>query len=282
VGVAGLAAFVWWELRVENPMLPLRLFKNRAFAAVNVTAMLFSFGMFGSIFFLSQFLQTVQGYSPLSAGVRVLPWTGVTMLLAPVVGLLAERIGGKILVVTGLVFQAAGLFWLATIVTPTTPYLDMVPAFVIAGVGMTLFFVPLASLVLGSVPTALEGVASGTNSAFRELGGVLGIAVLGAVFSSSGSYSSGQAYVRGLTPAITVGAVVVAIGAVTAMLVPAVRRSRQSRGEGVVAEATDVVAGEGSDAAVERAGGSALQPEGAGVDGLQPVKACSALTVDSR
>ena len=86
---------------------------------------------------------------------------------------------------TGLVLQAAGLVWLAELVTPTTPYLDMVPAFVVCGIGMTLFFVPLASVVLGSVPKALEGVASGTNSAFRELGGVLGIAVLGAVFASS-------------------------------------------------------------------------------------------------
>ncbi|HEX3566582.1 MAG TPA: DHA2 family efflux MFS transporter permease subunit [Acidimicrobiales bacterium] len=284
VGVAGLAAFVWWELRVENPMLPLRLFKNRAFAAVNVTAMLFSFGMFGSIFFLSQFLQTVQGYSPLSAGIRVLPWTGVTMLLAPVVGLLAERIGGKILVVTGLVFQAVGLFWLATIVTPTTPYLDMVPAFVIAGVGMTLFFVPLASLVLSSVPKALEGVASGTNSAFRELGGVLGIAVLGAVFSSSGSYSSGQAYVNGLTPAITVGAVVVAIGAFTAMLVPAVRRSRRRKGEAMALEASDAAPGEESDVTAEWAG-SAPQPDGGDGEGareLEPALACSALSVESR
>ena len=154
-------------------------------------------------------------------------------------GLLAERCGGKILVVSGLLLQAVGLFWLATVVTPTTPYLDMVPAFVIAGVGMTLFFVPLASLVLGSVPKALEGVASGTNSAFRELGGVLGIAVLGAVFSSSGGYASGQDYVNGLTPAIAVGAIVVAIGAITAMLVPAIKRSRQRRDGEVVQPVTD-------------------------------------------
>ena len=148
------------------------------------------------------------------------------MLLAPIVGLMAERWGGKVLVVSGLVLQSAGLFWLVAITNPTTPYLDMVPAFVVAGVGMTLFFVPLASLVLGSVPAALEGVASGTNSAFRELGGVLGIAVLGAVFSSSGSYASGQQYVSGLTPAIAVGAGVVIIGAVAALLVPGRRRTR--------------------------------------------------------
>jgi predicted MFS family arabinose efflux permease len=155
---------------------------------VNVTAMLFSFGMFGAIFFLSQFLQTVQGYSPLSAGLRVLPWTGVMMLLAPLVGVLINRVGAKPLVVTGLMLQAPACCGWPADQRRHAVRRTWWPPFVIAGVGMTLFFVPLASLVLGSVPTALEGVASGTNSAFRELGGVLGIAVLGAVFSSSGGY----------------------------------------------------------------------------------------------
>jgi len=217
---------VWWELRTANPMLPLRLFRNRAFAAVNVTAMLFSFGMFGSVFFLSQFLQTVQGYSPLGAGLRILPWTGIIMVLAPLVGVLAERWGGKRLVVTGLILQATSLLWLGLLLTPATPYAEMVPAFVLAGVGMALFFVPLASLVLGSVPPALEGVASGTNSAFRELGGVLGIAVLGAVFSSSGSYATRLGYVQGLTPAILVGAAALLLGTLTALLIPGLRRAR--------------------------------------------------------
>lgn len=226
VGTVVLAAFVWWELRTDHPMLDLRLFANRAFTAVNLTAMFFSFGMFGSIFFLSQFLQTVQGYSPLSAGLRVLPWTGMPMVLAPLVGKLAERWGGKPLVVTGLGLQAAALAWLGGLSTPSTPYPDLVAPFVVAGVGMTLFFVPLASLVLGSVPKELEGVASGANAAFRELGGVFGIAVLGAIFSAKGGYSSGQSYVNGLVPAITVGAVVVALGAVAAATVPGRRRAR--------------------------------------------------------
>ena len=229
LGLVGLAAFVWWELRTPEPMLPLRLFANRAFAAVNVTAMLFSFGMFGAIFFLSQLLQAVQGYSPLSAGLRVLPWTGVMMLLAPLVGALINRWGAKPLVVAGLMLQTAGLLWLALLINAGTPYVDMITPFVVAGVGMTLFFVPLASLVLGSVPTALEGVASGTNSAFRELGGVLGIAVLGAVFSSSGGYTSGQSFVHGFTPAIEVGAAAVFLGMLTALAIPAVRRVRAGR-----------------------------------------------------
>ncbi len=232
-GALLLGAFVAWELRSDHPMLDLRLFLNRGFTAVNVTALLFSFGMFGSIFFLTQFLQTVQGYSPLAAGVRVLPWTAIPMLLAPVVGHLSERWGGKPLVVAGLSLQAIGLAWLAVVTAPTTPYSDLIAPFVVCGLGMTLFFVPLASLVLGTVRPSLEGVASGANAAFRELGGVLGIAVLGAVFSAHGSYASGQAYVDGLVPAVWVGAAVVAVGAVAAMLIP----GRRLFGTGVVPSA---------------------------------------------
>jgi EmrB/QacA subfamily drug resistance transporter len=226
LGSMALLGFVAWELRSSHPMLDIRLFRHRGFTAVNVTAMLFSFGMFGSIFFLTQFLQTVQGLSPLAAGIRVLPWTAAPMLLAPVVGMLAERWGGKPLVVTGLALQATGLTWLASITHPDTRYVDLVIPFIICGVGMTLFFVPLASLVLGAVPKALEGVASGANSAFRELGGVLGIAVLGAVFSSNGGYASGSDYVSGMTPAVYVGAVVVALGVVAALIIHGRRRQR--------------------------------------------------------
>ena len=220
IGIVALAAFVAWELRIAHPMLDIRLFKHRGFTAVNITALLFSFGMFGSIFFLTQFLQTVQHFSPLQAGIRVLPWTAITMVLAPVVGQLAERWGGKPLVVAGLALQATGLAWLASILTPTTPYADMISPFILCGLGMTLFFVPLASVVLGTLPKAFEGLASGANAAFRELGGVLGIAVLGAVFSSNGSYVSSQDYVSGLVPAVGVGAAVVAVGAFTALALP--------------------------------------------------------------
>ena len=171
VGSVALVAFIVWELRSAHPMLDIRLFRDRGFASVNVTAMLFSFGMFGAIFFLVQFLQVVQGLSPLAAGIRILPWTAMPMLLAPVVGKLAERWGGKPLVVTGLGLQAVGLTWLASVITPTTPYADLVVPFVVCGVGMTLFFVPLASLVLGAVPRSLEGVASGANAAFRSWAG---------------------------------------------------------------------------------------------------------------
>ena len=166
----------------------------------NAASLLMFFGMFGSIFLLAQFLQVVQHYSPLEAGLRTLPWTGMPVLVAPIAGALSDRIGGRPLLVTGLALQAIGLGWLAAVASPTVPYLTLVPAFVIAGVGMSLFFAPVANVVLSSVRRDQEGIASGANNAIRELGGVFGIAVLGAVFSAHGSYASGSAFVAGPGP----------------------------------------------------------------------------------
>ncbi|MGA2520058.1 MAG: MFS transporter [Acidimicrobiales bacterium] len=219
-GVFGLGTFVAWELRSPHPMLPMRLFRSRAFSAVNVVALLMSFGMFGSIFFLSQFLQVVQHDSPLGAGLRVLPWTGMPMLVAPVAAALAQRFGGRPVLSAGLALQATGLAWMALETTAHVSYGALWPPFVLSGVGMALFFVPLASVVLSSVRPEEEGVASGANSAFREIGGVLGIAVLGAVFSARGGYGTAASYVSGLIPAVWVGVAVVGAGAMLALVLP--------------------------------------------------------------
>ncbi|MGH8922266.1 MAG: DHA2 family efflux MFS transporter permease subunit, partial [Actinomycetes bacterium] len=160
-GLMVLAAFVAWERRAAHPMLPLRLFGNRTFTATNVAALLFSFGMFGSIFLLAQFLQTVQHYSPLSAGLRTLPWTAMPMIIAPIAGPLSDRIGTRPLMAGGLAMQAGGLAWLSTLLSPTVSFVTLLAPFVLCGVGMSLFFVPVASAVLGSVSPAEEGVASG-------------------------------------------------------------------------------------------------------------------------
>jgi MFS family permease len=183
------------------------------------------FGMFGSIFLLAQFLQVVQHYSPLQAGLRTLPWTAMPVFVAPVAGALSDRIGGRPLLVTGLGLQAIGLGWLAAVVSPTVSYLALVPAFVISGVGMSLFFAPVANVVLGSVRRDQEGIASGANNAIRELGGVFGIAVLGAVFSARGGYASGAAFVSGLAPAVWVGGAAVAVAAAAALFLPRMRRA---------------------------------------------------------
>jgi EmrB/QacA subfamily drug resistance transporter len=219
-GVGLLIAFVAWELRAENPMLPMRLFRSPAFTLANVASMLMFFGMFGSVFLLSQFFQTVQGYSPLGSGLRILPWTLAPMFVAPVAGALSDRISGKALIGMGLSLQAVGLAWIGLVSAPDTPYGQLIVPFTLAGIGMGLFFAPVANVVLSAVRPQEEGKASGANNAIRELGGVFGVAVLASVFAHSGGYASGQTFVNGLHPAVLVGAVVVALGAVAAFAIP--------------------------------------------------------------
>jgi EmrB/QacA subfamily drug resistance transporter len=216
-GTILLALFVLWELRAKEPMLPLRFFRNRTFTAANVASLLMFFGMFGSIFLLAQFFQTVQGYSPLQAGLRILPWTAMPIFVAPIAGALSDRIGGRPLMVTGLGLQAAGLAWIAAVSTPTVAYSALVVPFILSGVGMALYFAPVANVVLSSVRPEEEGQASGANNAIRELGGVFGVAVLASVFAHYGGYRTGQTFVDGLVPAIYVGAGFVAAGAVAAL-----------------------------------------------------------------
>jgi EmrB/QacA subfamily drug resistance transporter len=224
-GAALTAAFVVWELRTSAPMLPMGFFRDRTFSLANVSSLLFSFGMFGSIFLLAQFFQTVQHYSPLASGLRILPWTAMPMIVAPIAGAMSDRVGGHRLMGAGLALQALGLAWIAAISTPTTPYADLVVPFAISGVGMGLFFAPVANVVLSSVAPSAEGQASGANNAIRELGGVLGVAVLAAVFSHAGGYESGQAFTDGMVPAVYIGAAVVLLGSVAAF---AIKRSRRA------------------------------------------------------
>src|ERR1700727_3391198 len=146
------------------------------------------------------------------------------VLVAPVAGALSERMGARPLLAAGLALQAIGLGWLAMIVSPDVPYMDQVPAFIVCGIGMSLFFAPVANVVLGSVRRDQEGIASGANNAIRELGGVFGIAVLGAIFSAHGSYATGTAFVSGLAPAVWVGASAVAVAAGAALFLPPMPR----------------------------------------------------------
>jgi EmrB/QacA subfamily drug resistance transporter len=229
-GVILLAAFVTWELRAQNPMLPMRFFRNATFTLANLASMFMFFGMFGSVFLLSQFFQTVQGYSPLGSGLRILPWTIAPMFVAPLAGALSDKISGKTLIGTGLALQATGLAWLGVISTPTTPYTEFVGPFILAGVGMGLFFAPVANVILSSVRPAEEGQASGANNAIRELGGVFGVAVLASVFARAGGYQSGQTFVDGMQPAILVGAGVVALGAAAAFAIPVRRAAKTPTG----------------------------------------------------
>jgi EmrB/QacA subfamily drug resistance transporter len=223
-GAVLIAAFVGWERRARQPMLPLRLFRSRAFSAANGASLFMYFGMFGSIFLLTQFFQTVQGYSPLEAGLRVLPWTAMPMVVAPIAGALSDRIGGRPFMALGLGLQAAGLAWIAAVSEPTVGYASLVGPFVLSGIGMGMFFAPVANVVLSAVRPQEEGKASGANNAIREVGGVLGVAVLASIFTRYGGYGSPETFTDGLVVATWVGAAVVGVGALVALVVPGRRR----------------------------------------------------------
>ncbi|WP_213455265.1 DHA2 family efflux MFS transporter permease subunit [Rhizomonospora bruguierae] len=220
-GGALMVAFLAWQARARYPMVPLTLFRSRGFAVGNAVALLMSFGVFGSVFLGAQFIQTVLGYSPLEAGLRTLPWTALPAVVAPLSGVLADRIGPRVVIAVALLLQAVGIGWLAVVSHPGVAYPALVPPFVFAGLGMGLYFAPAARVTLGFAPPHLAGVASGTANALRQLGTVLGVAVLGAIFAALGGYGSGRDFVAGLRPAQLVGAVTLLAAAGLALAIPA-------------------------------------------------------------
>src|SRR5579862_1099901 len=218
-GAVLLALFVAWERRAATPMLPMGFFRSRTFALANVSSLFMSFGMFGSVFLLAQFFQTVQHYTPLGSGLRILPWTAMPMIVAPLAGALSDRIGGHRLIGAGLALQAAGLAWIAAVQTPTISYAELVAPFAISGIGMGLFFAPVSNVVLSAVRPDEQGQASGANNAIRELGGVLGVAVLASVFAHYGGYGSGRSFTNGMDPAVYIGAAFVLLGSLAAFAI---------------------------------------------------------------
>jgi len=219
-GVLLLGVFVAWELRAEEPMLPMGFFAERSFAVTNVASLSMYFGMFGSIFFLSQYMQNVLHNTPLQAGMKLLVWTGATMVVAPLAGVFSERLGSRPFMVAGLALQAGGLAWLASMISTHMHFSQMIVPFIMAGSGMALVFAPSANAVLASVTAQQAGQASGANNAIREIGGVLGVAVLASVFSGAGGYASPQLFVDGLLPALWVSVAVLAGGALVVLAFP--------------------------------------------------------------
>jgi EmrB/QacA subfamily drug resistance transporter len=220
VGALLVAAFVAWELRASQPMLPMRFFRSRAFSAGNAAIFLTFASLFGAVFFYAQLLQTVLGYGPLGAGLRLMPWTATFMTVAPIAGALVDRIGERPFMAAGLALQAVGLAWLALIVEPGMAYSQMLAPFIVGGVGVSMAIPAAQNSVLGSVAEGALGKAAGTNSMMRELGGVFGIAVVVAVFAGAGSYASAQAFTDGFSSAMLVAAGLSLLGAVVGLALP--------------------------------------------------------------
>jgi EmrB/QacA subfamily drug resistance transporter len=221
--LAGL--FVGWERRSRTPMLQLEFFRDRTFASANAVSFFMYAALFGTLFLMSQFFQVALGRSPLGAGLALLPWTGAPMVVAPIAGALSERYGNRPFMAAGLALQTIGLTWIAVIAAPGMGYLQLGLALTIAGIGISLCFPTVANAVMGSVPLQEAGVASGTNSMLRELGGVLGIAVLASVFARQGVYHSPRVFIDGFTQALWVGVGLSAIGCAAALLMPTRRRT---------------------------------------------------------
>ena len=215
-----LPAYVRWARGRSYAVLPLRLFADRKFRVANVVYLTFTLGIFGAVFLLSQYLQIVQGYSPLEAGVRTLPWTAAPMVVAPIAGALVGRLGYRVLLVTGLTLQTLALVCFAIVAENGSAYPAFVVPLILAGVGMGLTFAPASTMVLDGLPDEDFAIASSANSTIREFGVALGIAVLVAVFLGNGGELTPTGYDGAVGPALLTGAAVVAIAVVAAVFAP--------------------------------------------------------------
>lgn len=217
-------AFVAWELRAAAPMAPMRFFRSRAFSSGIAASFLFYAAMYGTLFMLPQFLQTAQGHGPLGAGLRLLPWTATTFIVAPVAGRLVGRLGERPLTVLGVSLQTIGMGWIALIAAPDLAYLQLVAPLVIAGAGVSMAMPAAQNAVFGAVAAGEIGKASGMFNMLRFLGGAFGVAILVAGFAATGSLASPEAFGAGFRTAIEIAAGLSLAAAVAGMWLPGRRK----------------------------------------------------------
>jgi EmrB/QacA subfamily drug resistance transporter len=213
-------AFVAREVRARAPMLPMRLFRSRAFAAGNAVIFLLNGSLTGAVFFMAQFQQAALGQGPLGAGLRLLPWGVAPFLIAPRAGALADRNGERPLIVAGLLLQAAGMAWIALIAAPGLGYVTMIAPMVLSGCGFGMALPAVTKSVVGSVAPGDIGRASGTFTTLRQLGGAFGVAILAAVFAAAGGYASARAFSDGFAPATGAAAGLALVGAIAGLALP--------------------------------------------------------------
>ena len=212
-----LAGFVAWELRVADPMLPMRFFLNRSFSAGSATGFFMSGTIAAAAFLVAQFMQFAQGYSPFETGLRVLPWTATPLFIAPAAGLIADRIGVRPVMALGMLLQGIGLVWFASVATIGVDYILLVPPLVLAGVGVSMALPVAPTAVLSAVKPKEMGKASGVNSTMQRLGATFAIALAAAVFAANGHIGTPASFAGGFHPALLAVASLSLVGAVTAL-----------------------------------------------------------------
>jgi EmrB/QacA subfamily drug resistance transporter len=220
LGVAFVVAFVVWEIRTATPMLPMRFFRLTAFATANPANFCVFASLYGTLFFLAQYFQTVLGEGPLGAGLRLMPWTGTLMVCAPIAGALADRFGERNFVVVGLLLQTVGMGWIALVAGTGTSYLELLPGLIVGGAGLTMAMPAAQKAVVASVRPEEIGQASGAFMMLRILGGVFGVAVSVAVFAGAGGYASPEEFSSGFTAAMTAVAALAFAGMLVALGMP--------------------------------------------------------------
>ncbi|MBV9238051.1 MAG: DHA2 family efflux MFS transporter permease subunit [Xanthobacteraceae bacterium] len=219
IGFLFAALFIGWELRIRDPMVPMRFFRQRAFTFASVATFLFNSAMYGVLFLLPQFFQVAQGDGLLDAGLRLLPWTATLFLVAPLSGALINRLGERMLIGVGLALQAASLAWISVIATPDVAYSKLILPLILNGSGVSLAMPAAQNAILSSVAKPEIGKAAGIYNMIRFLGGVCGIAVAGAVFVVHGSLASPQAFAAGFIAAMQVAAALSLLGALASACV---------------------------------------------------------------
>ena len=221
VAAIALTAFILLELHQRLPMLDLRLFRNRGFAGANTVMLSLAFAMFGMLFYVSLYVQNVLGYSPVEAGASFLPWTGLIVVVAPVAGRLSDRVGPRPIVTGGMVLLSLALFWFSRLGVHES-FWALLPGMVLGGVGMSCAMPPTTAAAMRSVTQNKAGVGAAVLNSARQIGGSLGIAVMGAIVAAgvTSSLAAGatrpEAYTNGFHHGLELGSVIVLIGAVIA------------------------------------------------------------------
>jgi EmrB/QacA subfamily drug resistance transporter len=225
VGAVLILAFLAWERRALVPMMPLAYFRRRGFATAGGVAFFLSFSLIGSLFMITQMFQIGLGYSPLAAGVRILAWTAMPMLVAPMAGIGSDKIGNRPFMTGGLLLMGIGLGWLGLDAKSGAGYGTLILPLIVSGIGISCVFPTLANAAVGSVPIADSGVAAGANNTVRETGGLFGVAILAAVFAANGGYASPASFMHGFRYALIVAGAAALVGVVPAILSPSKARS---------------------------------------------------------
>jgi EmrB/QacA subfamily drug resistance transporter len=230
-GAFALVVFIGWELCADDPLIPMRFFATRAFSAGNAAAFLLFACIFSGAFFFAQFLQIVLRHGPMATGLLLAPWTGALFMVAPVAGKQVNRIGARSLVMAGLLLQAVGFGWIALIAEPGLTYPPLILPLMLSGAGLSMAIPSAQSAVIGAVPMAAIGAASGTFNTVRQLGGAFGIAITTAVFTAQGGLGSAKAFSDGFGSAIATAAALAFAGAAIGLLLP--RRAARTTGRAV-------------------------------------------------